>query len=359
MEPGEKGQPKSEGRDVPMPVLANREATQRVSDAAQGQLSKTLDSTGKVLAILAGLGVFFVAAGYFVEWQRFRQGGLPSEQVLPLIPKDQIAAAGVRELVISLLFVALSLLLLGFAIVRLADWARGREGRAARLLSRMLAKDIAFPTAIVGGLTLLIVPFDGSGLLVAAFVTGLFLYGLLLIRRFLRTEGSDRFPLWQLVIAAGLAAIALAGARQAEYSEIRPDALVCLADGTSFEGDYIASDSDKILLRKRARSPDKQRVVEREAAQKRRIGLECAGTDGDARETGVRRRLGKRPRLIVIPRDGVEEVLFVKKYSVLPYENSLLGRIVSGVPWLPEIELSCIPPECRWRKARIGPSSYL
>lgn len=345
--------PGLEGKRSSRPTLAKASAANQLSHGFRARIAESIDSTGKALAVLAGFGAFFIAAGYFVEWQRFRQGRLPSEEVLPLIPKDQIAAAGARELVISFLFVSISLALLGFVLVRLARWTEGRPDRFAQALNRMLSRDIAFPTAIVGGVTLLIVPFNLTGIIVTAIVTGLFLYGLLLLRRFLEAGDHSRFPLWRLVLAIGIAAIVLAGARQFEFGEPRPDALVCLNDGSSFEGDYIASDSDKVLIRKRAAPADEAKEPSP------RIGLRCAGEDRGSRRTGARRRLGKRPRLIVVPRDTVEEILLVKSYTVLPYHNSLLGGIISRIPWLSEAELSCIPPECRWRKKRIGPSSYL
>lgn len=397
--PDNQDEPKSDGRDPLAPALANPEAAHRVGDALRSRFGATIDSTGKALALLAGLGAFFIGAGYVVEWQRFRQGSLPSEQVLPLMPKDQIAAAGARELAISLLFVALSLLLLGFVIFRLARWTQGREGRAARLVSRLLAKDIALPTAIVGVLTLLVVPYNDTGVLVAAIVTGLVLYGLLLIRRFLETDGESDFPLWRLVLAVALAAIVLAGARQSEFGEARPNALVCLNDGTSFEGDYVASDAEKILIRKRLLSgeqrsarakaveeledarkeleeappPEKRKArlsVEaaardlkrvRTADSKRNDGLECADAhSSDAPKSRQRRRKGRRPQLIVVPAGQVEEVLVARESRVLRYDDSLLDQITSDIPGLPDIELTCIPPECRWGDdTRIGPSSYL
>jgi hypothetical protein len=364
-------------------ALAESGATDRLSHGFRRRLAESVDSTGKALAVLAGFGVFFVGAGYFVEWQRFRQGKLPSEQVLPLLPKDQIAAAGARELAISVLFVAFSLAVLGFLLVWLARWSQGRPGRLARGLNRMLAKDVGFPVAVLGGLTLLVVPFNTFGVVVTAILTGLFLYGLLLIRNFLSTGDDEHFPLWRLALAVGVAAIVLAGARQSVFTEARPDVLVCLEDGTSFEGDYLASDSDKVLIRKRSFRPTanakggeaeaprpkrrggkeeetRRKVESEESRRKRRIGLECAHRSDDAKQVQDRRqRLGQRPQLIVVPQSEVTEILVAKAYKVLRYDNSLLGRIVTGIPWLPRVEFSCIPPECRWKKRRIGPSSYL
>jgi hypothetical protein len=390
----------------PTPALAETDAARRIGHGFRSRVAESIDSTGKALAVLAGFGVFFIGAGYIVEWQRFRQGKLPSEQVLPLVPKDQIAAAGARELAISVLFVGVSLAMLGFVLVRLARWTQGRPGRFARALNRMLAGDVAFPTAIVGVLTVLIVPRDGTGFVVAAIVTGLFLYGLLLVRDFLETGDHGRFPLWRLVLAVGVAAIVLSGARQFEFPEPRPDALVCLTDGTEFEGDYIASDSQKVLLRQRSLSSHQRGQLERVEGRlavanrelkeardalaktvrqdprpfvrhrhevkaeadtlrsrepKRHDGLECADRRSDRMPKTMRRRHKlKRPQFVVVPSSAVEEIVLTRSRQVLPYNDSLLDSVLSIVPGLSEIELACIPPECRLGSdTRIGPSTYL
>ncbi len=55
----------------------------------------------------------------------------------------------------------------------------------------------------------------------------------------------------------------------------------------------------------------------------------------------------------------MEEILLVKAYSVLRYDNSLLGRVLSRIPGVSRVEFSCIPPECRGGRKRIGPSTFL
>ena len=332
------------------PTLAKPEAANRVGDALSRRVAESIDSTGKAFAVLAGLGAFFFAAGYFVEWQRYRGGGLPPEGVLPLVSEGQIIAAGARELAISVLFVGFALALLGFVFVRLARWTQGRTGRLAQGVNRMLARDVATPTAVFGALMLLIVPFSGSGVLVTAILTGLLYYGLLLIRRFLEAGDAAQFPLWRLALAVGVAAIVLSGARLAEFPERRPDVLVCLTNGGELEGDYLASDSDKILIRKRPRG---------EGDSKRRDGLRCA-REREPQGKRKRRRQGKRPRLVVVRTSELEEMQIAKSPAPLPYERSLLDLFLSLSPALPNLELSCIPPECRWGGGtRIGPSSYL
>lgn len=333
------------------PKLAEADAANRISHGFRNRVAESIDSTGKALAILAGFGAFFIAAGYFVEWQRFRKGGLPAEEVLPLIPKDQVAAAGVRELAISVLFVGITIAFFGFVLARVARWSQGRPGRLAQTLNRVLSRDVAFPTFVVGVVTLLMVPLDGFGLLITAILTGLFYYGLLLVRRFLETGDNAKFPLWRLALAVGLAAVVLAGARQEDFQERRADILVCLTNGDEFEGDYLASDSGKILIRKR-------RIAV--GLSERRDRLTCANNRREENREEKRRRQGIRPRLLVVPNDDVREIQVAKASALLPYERSLLDRAVSLLPGIPELDFSCIPPECRWGgDTRIGPSSYL
>jgi hypothetical protein len=316
-----------------LPVLAKPEAAGEVGEALRKRLSASLDNTGKALAVLAGLGAFFFGAGYFVEWQRYRKGGLPPEEVLPLVPTSQIAAAGVRELVISLLFVVLTLALLGFVFVRAARWSRGRSGRVATALNRVLGSGVKFLTAVVGVLTLLIVPAGAGGVLIAAILAGLLYYGLNLVRNFLKAPEGTRFPLWQLALAVAVAAVVLSGARQAEFQERRPDAVVWLDSGERLEADYLASDAGKILLR---------------------LGnSDCAATC--PLPPGQCEDVCKRSRLIMIRASDVREMRLTKSSKLIPHAHRSLLDELFGIP------LTCIPPECRWDgdKRRIGPSSFL
>jgi hypothetical protein len=335
------------------PAFARPDAADRISSGFRGRLAESLDTTGKAITALAGLGVFFVAAGYFVEWQRFRRGGLPPEEVLPLLPKDQIAAAGVRELAISVLFIALTLALLGFVLVRVARASEGRSGRLARSVNAALARDAGFPTAVVGIVTLLIVPFDIGGVLVAVIVTGLLFYGLLLVRDFLEAGDGARFPLWRLALAVALAAFVLSVARQAEFPERRPDAVLLLVGGDKIVGEYLASDSAKILLRQKPTGEP----VKCEGA-KEMCAFKCGDDALCKRECRLDRQRCDRPRLIVVPTSEVRELWVTKSPWLLRQDPSLLDRIAE--PLVPGLELRCIPPECRWGgETRIGPSSFL
>jgi hypothetical protein len=306
--------------DRSLPVLAQPEAAEEVGRALRERVSASLDNTGKALAVLAGVGVFFYAAGYFVEWQRFKKGGLPSEQLLALLPRGQIAAAGVKELFISLVFGGALLALLGWGLVALTRMTKTRaeEGKWGGWLYAVLSRELLVPTLLVGFATLVIVPFGKAGLIVTAILTSLFYYMLRLLHAFLKADSDGaRFPIWQLSLAVGLAAIVLTGARQWEYPEPRPEAEVLLKDDSVLIGTYVASDGDKVLIRRR----------------------------------------GAPPQLTVLGRSEIDRVRFWESSFDFPRDPSLLDRALHGI-FGTDLNLSCIPPECRWDEdTKLGPSS--
>jgi hypothetical protein len=290
-----------------------------VEQGVRKRFSETINDTGKVLTAVAGIGIFFFATGYFVEWQRMTRGGLPPEQVLPLIPKEQIAAAGVRELAISILLGGAIVVLLVFGLVGLAKATRGRKSRPARWVNRLLReREVGIPSVVIGVVVLLLVPFDWRGVLVAVTVTGLIYYGLTLVQCFLAEGANEIFPIWRLILAIAVAAVILSGVRQHEFPEPRPMAIVVPREGEKFTATYVASTSDAMLFRLR--------------------------------------RQGRPTELIVLHGDDLKTVRMIKSIYVFPFDRSLLDRIVD--PVFPDFRLSCIPPECRWQEAtRIGPSS--
>ena len=223
----------------------------------------------------ARASVFF-GAGYFVEWQKFKRGGLPPDEILPLISQARIAAAGVRELAISIFFGALVLAVLGWGGVHLARWATREPdspSRFRRLLAKGFAQEAFVPSAVFGVLILLFVPLGWAGVIATVVVTLLLYYSLRLIAKYLRETAQEEgtpFPLWRLTIAAALAAVVLSGARQREFPEVRPHVLVTLTD-RKIEGAYISSDSNSVLIRFR--------------------------------------KLGRRPQLLILKREDVEQML--------------------------------------------------
>ncbi len=310
----------------PLPALARPEAPGKLGKGFSQRISASVDNTGKALAVVAGLGAFFYTAGYFVEWQRFRKGGLPPEELLPLLPRGQIAAAGVRELFISLVFGGALLGIVGWGLVWVARKADKKETRWAWAIKKALfSHELLFPTAVVGFITLLIVPFGKAGVIVTAILTALFFYMLHLVHDFVEEdrdiveEGGDgaKFPLWPLFLAIGLAAIVLTGARQWEFPEPRPHAVVYLEGGRIVRGAYVASDSDKILIR----------------------------------------RGGDPTHLKILREDEVTRVRLEKSSYAFGRDPSLLDDL-SHLVFKTDLNFSCIPPECRWGdNTRFGPSS--
>jgi hypothetical protein len=303
------------------PVLTGPEAASKVSEGVRQRLSESIDTTGKALTAVAGLGIFFFATGYFVEWQRLKRGGLPPEEILPLIPKGQVAAAGVRELVISLVFGGITLLVLGIGLVRVARATQGRTGRLARQLNQLLSREVAFPTAVVGVITLLIVPFSFAGLLVVVALTGLLYYGLRLVHRYLEDGDGAKFPLGRLCLAIAIAAVVLTGARQREFPPPRPQARITLVSNNKLmEGSYIASDSDKVLVK-----------------------MHGSG--------------GNPPKLVVLNRDQFREIQMNTSPPIPPLATSLFEKAIDLA--IPNVYFTCIPPECRTGKeTQIGPSVF-
>ena len=57
-------------------TLADPQAVTKLGHEARSRLAESIDTTGKALAAIAGLGIFFFAAGYFVEWQQLKQADL-------------------------------------------------------------------------------------------------------------------------------------------------------------------------------------------------------------------------------------------------------------------------------------------
>ncbi len=301
-----------------MPPLAESDAARKVGAGVRERLGETVDNAGKAVVAIAGAGVFFFGAGYFVEWQKFKRGGLPPDEILPLISQARIAAAGVRELAISIFFGALVLAVLGWGGVHIARWATrepGGSSRFRRLLARGFAQEAVAPSAVFGALILLFVPLGWTGVIVTVVLTLLLYYSLRLIATYLRQVAQDErtsFPLWRLLIAAALAAVVLSGARQREFPEVRPHAVVILTDQRRIEGSYVSSDSNSVLIRFRK---------------------------------GVR-----QPQLLILKREDVARVLLEKGTYIFPTEKSLFGRTFN-------VDFSCIPPECRTGDSRVGISS--
>lgn len=303
------------------PAIARPEAASRVASAVRRSVADSIDNTGKAIATVAGTGVFFFAAGYYIEWQRLKEDSLPAEEILPLIPKEQVAAAGVRELFVSTVFAGLVLAFLGVLLVWLIRLAHDPSRRwVTRLLKPIVAREGIFATGAIGLLTLMLVPTSKGGIVSAIVVTVLFFVGIKLVNDFLEAEETKRFPLWQLSLAVAIVAIVLTTARQWEFPERRPVATVTLTNGSVLRGRYVASDANRILI---------------------------VNGDNSARPP---------VRLIDLRRDRVRNLRLERRPPEEPGDRSLLAELLAPLP--AAVQLTCIPPECRsGNNDRIGPSS--
>jgi hypothetical protein len=318
------------------PRQAERRAAAQLREGFRQRLSETIDTTGKLIAALAGLGLLFFATGYFVQWQRLKRGDLPPEEILPLIPREQIPAAGVRELVVSLVFVGALLIVLGLVRARLARSPRGpsRQGRFEKLSSW----DAGLPALIVGFLTLLFAPWQLNGVVVAAALSALTYYWFHHVRGYLAATARTRqasakltgddggvaerpeFPLWRLATAVAIVAVILSGVRQREFPDPRAKVTVVLKDREPIHGVFLGTNSDRVLVR----------VQPKDLA----------------------------PRLMIVPASDIQSIRLKKGRNILlgGPPNSLFDDTIGQ---LFDLELTCIPPECRaGGDARIGPSSF-
>lgn len=314
------------------PRAPEQRAAAQLREGFRERLGETIDTTGKLIAALASLGILFFATGYFVEWQRLKRGELPPEEILPLIPQEQIPAAGVRELVVSLVFVMLLLAAFGFARSRLA--ASSRVGRVRP--GHVSRWDLALPALIVGLVTFLFAPLHADGIVVSLTLGGLTYYSFRLLYGYLaavararkapptadsgREDASPKFPLLRLTIAIFVAAIILSGARQREFPNPRAKVTVVLNTEAKIHGVFLGINADKVLVR----------------VQRPPLG----------------------PRLIVLRSSEVKQIRIRKGAEFLTGGapdsafDETIGRLFDA-------RFTCIPPEC-WAgyDTRVGPSSF-
>ena len=121
-----------------------------------------------------------------------------------------------RELSISILLGGAIIAVLVLGLVGLARLTENKKGRWSRKLNGFLEDKVIAPTVVIGSITMLVVPFDVLGMIVAATVTGLLYYGLHLVSDFLDADKGAKFPLWRLTLAIAVAAVVLIGIRQHE-----------------------------------------------------------------------------------------------------------------------------------------------
>lgn len=310
----------------------------------EDRLSETFDSAAKVIAALAGIGVLFYVVGISVMWVRLRKLGLPAEESLGVLPRDQLVLVGVREVVLSAASGAILLFLLGFALLRfgritqavagriqksvllgglakhppvrwirsLRTWLSARDSRVWRgvqwLVERMLL------SAVLLALCFLFFPLSKWGIGCAVVLAGSLYYGIRVTLMRLRKPAA-RFPLWRITVAVVISVVAISVARQREFpTEFAPATIVMMGE-PAIQGLYVGRNSDSVLL-----------------------GL----SKNDIAPPHGR----QRSRLLVVERDSVRRIRLRKAQDVVPKAESLLDLL--------GVSIACIPPECRVGGDRIS-----
>ena len=282
-------------------------------------LSSFFDTIGKALGSLAGLAVFIYVVGGLTVLARLQRLDLPAEVVVPKIPRERLALVGLAQLLWTLV--------LGGLIAALAIWMLpDREpeeswpqwwGRIRRERKKRWVPAVAVVAAIV-----LIAPLSANGLL----YVGVLVTGVTWFVAWSRLHG-------RLISVA--VALLLAGAvtvlRQLEFPTPFTAANVTL---TTESAELIQEDdvTEGVIH---------ARVVQTTGDE---ILLSWESKEQNEREE----RLGVRlpPRLLVIPRDSVEEIRYQLPAKPQSHSDSLAQHLVGhSVPPLP---LMCLLPTCEW-----------
>jgi hypothetical protein len=229
-----------------------------VQSPARALLDDALGSLGKVVAAAAGAGLFLYLIGTAVLWQRVDNLGLQAQEVVAVIPRDQLAVAGAREVLLSLVAGAIfAYFLYGcYAVYRACEAVvdtGGVRGRFARWMRERPALLVTAAVAIVGTL---LVPFGASDALFGLFFLGNLFLGMRSAHRSLVGELPDfRSSLkpWLRVVAGWSIAVFLVSVwRPAEFPEPFPTASVELVKPAEFDGTgcdrYVGLTSDAVIL---------------------------------------------------------------------------------------------------------------
>jgi hypothetical protein len=114
-------------------------------------LKDPFGSFGKVVGAVAGAGVFVYLIGVVVLWERLASAHLPAREVIAVIPREQVAVLGAREVFVSAIAGVFSALFLYafYRLFRVSERAVAAGGGRGRLLHRMREHPAAVVTAVV------------------------------------------------------------------------------------------------------------------------------------------------------------------------------------------------------------------
>lgn len=294
---------------------------------SRGLLADPLGSLGKVIGLAAGAGAFLYLIGVAVLWQRLGSAGLPEQEVLATIPRDQIAAAGIQEALLSAIAAALFGVggFAGYQVFRLSErlaTAAGPVGWAARGLA---AHPVLALTAAMAALCLPLGPLSLIGLVFLGVTLVLVYFAARSAHRSLISESRDFHtsptPWIRLAAALAAAVFIVSVVRQHEFPEELPVATITYVEGEGkpFEGAetcglYLGTSSDSVILG----LPTNQRFA-------RRCGREPV----------------ERATTLVVARSTIASVALTEQDPPPQRAASLVARL--GV-----LALECVSPVCRF-----------
>jgi hypothetical protein len=310
---------------------------------ATEKIGGAFDTLGTALGTLTALGVFFSIVGYFVLRARLVGLGIDGEAGLLVIPREQIALAGIREIVLSGAFALVLLGLSGLFVARLAKAMSGEEQDRAR--GPVTRADLRKRFALVPFLVLcLLLPISVPGALAALTFVLLFFA----VKKFApESPGSFREFLNAAVVASVvLATLSLAVLRQFEFPTAFAPAAAVLAGGAEVRGALVSTSSDAVVLGNARVTPPPSSPALGPASE---TAAASAALPGPVADEAI-------PAL-ALARDGVTGLRLGARDERVAPSPSAWARFAgwAGPRWLPRV--TCFPPECRINKRLFGAAS--
>ena len=311
-----------------------------------GKAAAAFDSLGKALGTFAALSVFFSVFGYFVTRGRLAGLEIEAEAGLSVIPREQIALSGIREVFLSgalglALFTALSLL-----IARCFQAPKRGKSAATAGVSRV---DFKWRFAVLPFLALLLLlPVSVSGVLAAVTFAVLFLA----VGDFgpKGTRSFREFANTRVIASVVVATLILAVLRQVEFPTAFAPATAVVASGAEVRGLFISASSDAIVLGNAEVAAPPAPLAGAATAPRVPEPPPPVPAPGPAGGEPI-------PALVLARDDVLGLRLRSREQKGLDPAPSLWTSFVRSTTlhWLPEI--TCFPPECRIDDQLVGAST--
>ena len=286
---------------------------------------EALGSIGKVVTALAGAGVLLYVTGVVVVWQRLASEGLQQQAVIAVMPRDQLAVAGAREALVSMISAAIFGLFLYWAYRAFESSRRSTasHGLRARMAGWMRKRPATVITVLIAVACALLGPLAVTGVACLALFLAIAYIGTRSAHRSLIGKSQDfrTSPLPWLRVALGLSSAVLVAsiARTSEFPDRFP--LATVTEGACVtRGLYLGATADGIALGKPELS---------DASTD-----ECRTPDADAGNT------------LLVTGEAVARIRLTRGVPADPPHRSLLHHL--GVP------IECIFPECQIKGRRHG-----